>query len=88
MLLVAAATVIVTASPLFVVSSPAQSENLKVAQVDIRRDQRIEVGPGGVTVGPKKKQTCRTVTTTVETPDGRKVTKKERRSYGRKLVTA
>jgi hypothetical protein len=38
----------------------------------------VNVGPGGITVGPKKKQTCRTVTTTVETPDGRKVTKKER----------
>ena len=78
-IVVAAATVIVTAAPLVVVSSPAQSENLKVAQVDIRRDQRIEVGPGGVTVGPKKQQRCRTVTTTVETPDGRKVTKTERR---------
>ena len=78
-LLAAAATVVVTAAPLFVVSGPAQSENLKVTQVDIRRDQRIEVGPGGVTIGPKKKQRCRTVTTTVETPDGRKVTKKERR---------
>lgn len=87
-LAVAAAAVIATAAPLLVASSAAPSENLKVAQVEIRPDQRIEVGPRGVTVGPKKKQRCRTVTTTTETPSGRKVTKRERicddeRDHGR-----
>ncbi len=77
-LAVAVGAVIATAVPLSIASSAAPSENLKVAQVEIRSDQRIQVGPGGVTVGPKKKQRCRTVTTTTETPDGRKITKRER----------
>jgi hypothetical protein len=71
---VAAAAVIVTATPLLVVSSPAQSENLKLAQVE---QPKIQIGPGGVTVAPKTKPKCRTVTTTTETSDGRKVTKRE-----------
>jgi hypothetical protein len=75
-LAVAAAAVIVTATPVLVVSSPAQSENLKLAQVV--EQPNVQIGPGGVTVGPKTKPKCRTVTTTTETPDGRKVTKRER----------
>jgi hypothetical protein len=78
-LAVTAAAFIVTATPLLAVSAPAQSENLKLAQVDVAPG--VQVGPGGVTVGPKhkKKQRCRNVTTTEETADGRKITKKERR---------
>jgi hypothetical protein len=43
-----------------------------------RRDRDVTVGfgPGGVTVGPR--QHCRTVTTTVERDDGRRVTRRER----------
>ena len=64
----AAAALIVTGTPLFV-GSPAQS------QVNVGP---VEVGPKGVTVGQQTKPKCRTVTTTTETPGGRKVTKKER----------
>ena len=43
-----------------------------------RRDSgaTVGVGPGGVVVGPRER--CRTVTTTVERDDGRRVTRKER----------
>ena len=41
------------------------------------RDVTVGVGPGGVSVGPRER--CRTVSTTVERPDGRSVTRKERR---------
>jgi hypothetical protein len=75
-LAVAAAAVIVAATPLLVVSSPAQSEDLKLAQVQVEQPN-VQIGPGGVTVGPKKPK-CRTVTTTTETSDGRKITKREK----------
>jgi hypothetical protein len=42
-------------------------------------DVTVGVGPGGVTVGPRQRQNCRTVTTTVERGDGRMITRKERR---------
>lgn len=73
MLAVAAAAIVVAATPLFAAESgPPQSANLKLAQ--------IQVGPEGITVGPKKKhRRCHTVTTTVTRPDGRVVIKKERR---------
>jgi hypothetical protein len=93
-LAVATAAVILTAaSPLGGVT-PAQAENLKMAQVDIQvgrdrdvredryyRDRRdsgttVGVGPGGVVIGPRDH--CRTVTTTVDRDDGRRVTRKER----------
>jgi hypothetical protein len=43
-----------------------------------RRDSgaTVGVGPGGIVVGPR--QRCRTVTTTVDREDGRRVTRKER----------
>jgi hypothetical protein len=51
-----------------------------------RRDRRgrdtdvtVGVGPGGVVVGPRERQRCRTVTTTVERDDGRRVKRTERR---------
>ena len=40
------------------------------------RDLTVGVGPGGITVGPR--QHCRTVTTTVDRDDGRRVTRRER----------
>ena len=41
-------------------------------------DVTVGVGPGGVTVGPRPRENCRTVTTTVE-QDGRTITRRERR---------
>lgn len=41
-------------------------------------DVTVGVGPGGVRIGPRERENCRTVTTTVE-QDGRSVTRKERR---------
>jgi hypothetical protein len=48
---------------------------------DLRRhdsDMTVGVGPGGVTVGPRNRRDCRTVTTTVQRDDGRMITRKER----------
>ena len=71
---------------------PAKAESLKLAQVDVQigrdrddrvyRDRRdsgvtVGVGPQGITVGPRAR--CRTVTTTVDRDDGRRVTRTERR---------
>jgi hypothetical protein len=39
-------------------------------------DVTVGVGPGGVTIGPRRN--CRTVTTTVERDDGRRITRRER----------
>ncbi len=75
---IAATVVVAAATPLFVVSSFAQSDSLKLAQFD-RNQPRIEIGPGGVTVGPKRRPRCHTVTITEERPDGRKITRRERR---------
>jgi hypothetical protein len=72
-------------------SVPAEAQNLKMAQVDVqlgrdrddsyrhRRDSdaTVGIGPGGITVGPRRN--CRTVTTTIDRGDGRMVTRKERR---------
>jgi hypothetical protein len=90
---VAAAAALLTPAPLLVGTVPADAhdltQDLKMAQVDVqigrdRADRRrrdsdvtVGVGPGGVTVGPRS--SCRTVTTTVERPDGRTVTRRERR---------
>jgi hypothetical protein len=79
--------------PLLVGSIPAAAQNLKTAQVDVQigrdrdhydRDRRrndsdatVGIGPGGVTVGPRRD--CRTVTTTVDRGDGRMITRRERR---------
>jgi hypothetical protein len=84
-----AAAVLMTA-PLLVGPIPAEAQDLKVAQVDVQmgrdryRDDRrrrdsdvsVGVGPGGVTVGPRRD--CRMVTTTVERA-GRTITRRERR---------
>jgi hypothetical protein len=87
----ALAAAVLLPGPLLVGSVPAKAQNLKMAQVDVqlgrdrddsyrhRRDSdaTIGIGPGGVTVGPRRN--CRTVTTTIDRGDGRMVTRKERR---------
>ena len=91
---VAATAAMLMTAPLLVGTIPAKAENLKMAQgVDVQigrdrddRDSRrrkdpdvtVGVGPGGVTVGPRPRENCRTVTTTVE-QDGRTITRRERR---------
>ena len=91
---VATAAAIFTATPLFVGAVPAKAENLKMAQgVDVqingdrddrgRRNRRdkdvtVGVGPGGIVVGPRARERCRTVTTTVERDNGRRVQRTER----------
>jgi hypothetical protein len=93
-LAVATAAVVCTGGTSFGGVIPAKAENLKMAQVDVQvgrdrdvreersyRDRRdsgatVGVGPGGIVVGPR--QHCRTVTTTVDRDDGRRVTRKER----------
>ena len=84
--LAAAAAVLTTSPP----ATPAEAQNLKMAQVDVqlgrdrddsshRRDSDVTVGigPGGVTVGPRRN--CRMVTTTIDRGDGRTITRRERR---------
>ena len=82
---VLAAAVVLTTSPL---ATPTRAQELKMAQgIDVQigrdrsdrydRDRRrddatVGIGPGGVTIGPR--QRCRTVTTTVEREDGRRIT--------------
>ena len=89
----AAAGAVFMTTPLLLGIVPAKAQNLKMAQgvdVQIGRDRddsyrrrrndsdvTIGVGPGGVTVGPRRN--CRMVTTTVERDDGRTITRKERR---------
>jgi hypothetical protein len=89
---VAVAAAMLMSAPLLV-GIPAEAQNLKMAQaVDVQigrdreyRDHRrrndsditVGVGPGGVTVGPRRN--CRMVTMTVERADGRTTTRRERR---------
>ncbi len=90
-LAVATAAVVFTAGLSFGGVLPALAENLRMAQLHIpvdrdheersnrhRRDSGVTVGvgPGGIVVHPK--ENCRTVTTTIERDDGRRVTRKER----------
>jgi hypothetical protein len=42
-------------------------------------DATVGVGPGGVTVGPRRRENCRMVTTTIERDDGRIITRRARR---------
>jgi hypothetical protein len=88
----ALAAAVLMPAPLLVGSSPAEAQNLKMAQVDVQigrdrsdrydRDRRrddatVGIDPGGVTVGPRRD--CRMVTTTVDRGDGRTITRRERR---------
>jgi hypothetical protein len=88
----ATASAVLMGAPLLVGTIPAEAQDLKVAQVDVQvgrdryrddRDRRrrdsdvtVGVGPGGVTVGPRRD--CRMVTTTVER-GSRTITRRERR---------
>jgi len=86
----ATAAAVLMGAPLLVGPIPAKAQDLKVAQVDVKigrdryRDDRrqrdsdvtVGVGPGGVTVGPRRD--CRMVTTTVERA-GQTITRRERR---------
>jgi|SRR6059058_1355280 len=90
-LTVAMAAAVLMPAPLLVGSIPAEAQNLKMAQVDVqigrdrddsyrhRRDSdaTVGIGPGGVTVGPRRN--CRMVTTTIDRGDGRMITRRERR---------
>lgn len=92
---IATVAAILMTAPLLVGSVPAKAQNLKMAQgIDIQvgpdrsdRDHRrrnnsdvtVGAGPGGVTIGPRHRENCRTVTTTVQRDDGRMITRKERR---------
>jgi hypothetical protein len=90
-LIAALAGAVLVPAPLLVGSIPAEAQNLNMAQVDVqlgrdrddgyrhRRDSDVTVGigPGGVTVGPRRN--CRTATTTIDRGDGRMITRKERR---------
>jgi hypothetical protein len=88
---------VMAAAFVMLVSTPAQSSDLKLAQRDqapgVQVAPGIRVDPGGVTIGEERRsreerrdrydqrdrENCRTVTTTVETADGEKRTKSERR---------
>ena len=86
----ALAAAVLMPAPLLVGAIPAEAQNLKMAQVDVqlgrdrddsyrhRRDSDVTVGvgPGGLTVGPRRN--CRMVTTTVDRGDGRTITRRER----------
>jgi hypothetical protein len=41
-------------------------------------DVTVGVGPRGVVVGPREREHCRTVTTTIERDDGRRIRRTER----------
>src|SRR6266478_2850223 len=88
----AAALAVLTTAPLTIpVKAQGVDVPVKAQGVDVqlgrdrddsyrhRRDSDVTVGigPGGVTVGPRRN--CRMVTTTVERDDGRMITRKERR---------
>ena len=86
----AIAAVALMSAPLLVGPVPAEAQNLKMAQFDVQigrdRDRyrregdsgvTFGVGPGGVTVGPRRN--CRMVTTTIQRDDGRTITRRERR---------
>lgn len=90
----ATAAAVFTMAPLFTGATPANAQNLKMAQgIDVqigndrdegrrgrrdRDDVSVGVGPGGVRVGPRRER-CRTITTMVERDDGRRVKRTERR---------
>jgi hypothetical protein len=86
----AAAGAVLMTGPLLGGSVPAKAQEFKMAQVDVRigrdrddyyrgrrdSDATVGIGPGGITVGPRRN--CRMVTTTVERGD-RTITRRERR---------
>jgi hypothetical protein len=94
-LAIAAVAAMLTTTPLLIGAAPAKAENLKMAQgVDVQigrdrddRDHRrrndsdltVGAGSGGLTVGPRHREDCRSVTTTVQRDDGRMIARTERR---------
>jgi hypothetical protein len=94
-LAVAAVAAMLTTAPLSIGAVPAQAEGVKMAQgVDIQlgrdrdnRDRRrrhdsdvtVGAGSGGLMIGPRHRENCRSVTTTIRRDDGRMITRKERR---------
>jgi hypothetical protein len=79
----AAALAVLTTAPLTI---PVKAQGVDVQlgrdRDDTYRHRRdsdvtVGIGPGGVTVGPRRN--CRMVTTTIERDDGRMITRKERR---------
>jgi hypothetical protein len=91
---VASAAALFATTPLPVETTSARAQEFQVAQGidvqigrdrdDYRRDRRdrdgvtLGVGPGGVVVGPNRRERCRTVTTTIRRDDGRRIKKTER----------
>jgi len=90
-ILLAAAAVLMVV-PAIGAATPAKAgegQSVRMAQVVIdgdrdrdrydhrHRDVTVGVGPGGVYVGPRNH--CRTVTTWIDTSDGRRIRKTERR---------
>jgi hypothetical protein len=90
---VASAAALFATTPLLVGTTSARAQEFQVAQVDVqigrdrddyRRDRRdrdgvtLGVGPGGVVVGPNRRERCRTFTTTIRRDDGRRIKKTER----------
>ena len=84
-LTVAAAAAVLTTAPLV---TPAKAQlDVQIGRDrddnyyrDRRRydsDATVGIGPGGVTIGPRRR--CRMLTTTIERDDGRTVTRRERR---------
>jgi hypothetical protein len=83
---VAIAAAVLMPAPLLVGTTPAEAQNLKIAQgvdVQIGRDRndrdRRHRNDRDVTIGVGPWQNCRVVTTTMERDDGRTITRKERR---------
>src|SRR6202165_4230499 len=88
----AAAMLMLTTAPL-ATPAKAQGVKMAQVDVQIGRDRddrydrdrrgrydsdtTVGVGPGGVTVGPRRR--CRMETTTIERDDGRRITRRERR---------
>ena len=92
-LAVAAAAVVLTTAPLVTPAKAQGVKMAQGVDVQIGRDRddrydrdrrrqydsdtTVGLSPGGVTVGPR--QRCRMETTTIETDDGRRITRRERR---------
>jgi len=78
-----------TRSALSLVAADCVGMNARALNIQVGRDRddgyrhrrdsdvTVGVGPGGITVGPRRN--CRMVTTTVERDDGRMITRKELR---------
>jgi hypothetical protein len=59
--------------------NPDRDDNWRRNRRGRDADVTVGVGPRGVVVGPRERERCRTVTTTIERDDGRRVRRTERR---------